>query len=124
MGPERSLPPTSLPIQSGYCECAELILQFYPKQVDQVIHLTMQETVPESKMLNLLQYLCNASVYLLVNIMCRLAEHTTTAGQELLRFAIIMLKSTLRCLCTDVSVHVILVPKCDLFREPSIQVNV
>ena len=38
-------------------------------------------------MLSLLQYLCNASVDLLVGITSQLAEHTTIAGQQLLRLA-------------------------------------
>ena len=46
----------------------------------------MSGTVAEAKMLALLQYLCNASVELLVSIVRQMAEHTTTAGQELLRY--------------------------------------
>ena len=74
-------------LQGGYSECAELILQCHPKQVGHVIQLVMRETVPEPKMLSLLQYLCNASVDLLVGIVGQLAEHTTIAGQQLLRLA-------------------------------------
>ena len=72
-------------LQSGYCECAEQILQRFPKKVDDMIRLTVLEILPESRMLHLLQYLCNASLKLQVDIVGRLAEHTTTAGQELLR---------------------------------------
>ena len=47
----------------------------------------MKETLPEAKMLGLLQYLCKANVELLLKIVYQLVEHTTTAGQELLRYA-------------------------------------
>ena len=48
----------------------------------------MLETVPEPKMLGLLQDLCRSSTELLVAVVSKMAEATTTAGQALLRFAI------------------------------------
>ena len=72
--------------QSGYSECAQLILQYHPKQVDQVVRLAMQETVSEPKMLGLLQDLCRSSTELLVAVVSKIAEAATTAGQELLRY--------------------------------------
>lgn len=59
-----------------------------------MVQLTMAETVLESKMLGMLQYLCNSSVELMMNIVHQMAEHTTTAGQELLRYSIYV-----DCLC-------------------------
>lgn len=62
-----------------------MILQYHPKQVDQVVHLAMQETVSEPKMLGLLQDLCRSGTELLVAVVSKIAEAATTAGQELLR---------------------------------------
>ena len=54
--------------------------------MEQVVHLAMQETVPEPKMLGLLQDLCRSSTELLVAVVSKIAEAATTAGQELLRY--------------------------------------
>ena len=106
--PSSSIDQTVFSSQSGYCECAELILQFYPKKVDHVIQLVMQETVPESKMLALLQYLCHASKDLLTRITSHLAERTTTAGQELLRLGIPMCinNNSHKNVCTHMHIYV------------------
>ena len=77
----------SLSLQSGYFECVQLILQCHRKQVDHMIRLAMLELVPEPKMLGLLQDLCRSSPELLVAIISKMADATTTAGQELLRLA-------------------------------------
>ena len=52
-----------------------------------MIHLSMQETVSEQKVLGLLQYLCKSSPKLLTAIVSKMADVTVTAGQELLRFS-------------------------------------
>ena len=82
------LPPSSM-FQSGYHECAELIIHRYPKTVDHVVQLTVQDTTPEPKVLSFLESLCKSNAVVLAAIVGELAHWASTAGMELLRCACI-----------------------------------
>ena len=80
------LPPLSLSsLQSGYHECVEAMLTPYPGEVDLLVQLVSTEKIPETKALSLMEYLCNASTYLLTVLVRKLARNASTAGMELLR---------------------------------------
>ena len=80
------LPPLSLSsLQSGYHECVEAMLTPYPGEVDLLVQLVSTEKIPETKALSLMEYLCNASTYLLTVLVRKLARKASTAGMELLR---------------------------------------
>ena len=72
--------------QGKYFECAEVILCYFPEAMDHMIHLVYDEGFPEANILSAMEYLCNSSVAHLVNIIPRLADRTSMAGMELLRF--------------------------------------
>ena len=79
-------PPFSLlSLQSGYHECVEAMLTPYPGEVDLLVRLVSTEKIPEAKALSLMEYLCNASTYLLAVVLRKLARNASTAGMELLR---------------------------------------
>ena len=81
--PSPLLPCSSL--QSGYHECVEAMLTPYPVEVDLLVQLVSTEKIPETKALSLMEYLCNASTYLLTVLVRKLARNASTAGMELLR---------------------------------------
>ena len=72
-------------LQSGYHECVEAMLTPYPGEVDLLVQLVSTEKIPEPKALSLMEYLCNASTYLLAVVLRKLARNASTAGMELLR---------------------------------------
>ena len=61
-------------LQSGYHECVEAMLTPYPGEVDLLIQLVSTEKIPETKALSLMEYLCNASTYLLTCSACEKAR--------------------------------------------------
>ena len=80
-----SPPPPLSSLQSGYHECVEAMLTPYPGEVDLLVQLVSTEKIPETKALSLMEYLCNASTYLLTVLVRKLARNASTAGMELLR---------------------------------------
>ena len=72
-------------LQSGYHECVEAMLTPYPGEVDLLVRLVSTEKIPEAKALSLMEYLCNASTYLLAVVLRKLGRNASTAGMELLR---------------------------------------
>ena len=80
-----SPPPPLSSLQSGYHECVEAMLTPYPGEVDLLVQLVSTEKIPETKALSLMEYLCNASTYLLTVLVRKLARKASTAGMELLR---------------------------------------
>ena len=99
--------------QSGYKECVGQLLVKYPDEVDRLIWLVKQESIPRDKVKetdsknqpmegggsqccvlcsprsqveSVLEYLCKSGFSLMVNIISRLAHLTATAGMELLRY--------------------------------------
>lgn len=57
----------------------------YPGEVDLLVRLVSTEKIPEAKALSLMEYLCNASTYLLAVVLRKLGRNASTAGMELLR---------------------------------------
>ena len=71
--------------QNDYYECVQAMLIHYPKEMNHVVQMVFNEQIPESKILSLLEYLCNTSAELLIMSVSQLASRTCSAGMELLR---------------------------------------
>ena len=57
----------------------------YPDHTDRLVWLVKQETIPVDKIQSVLEYLCNCNLALMIDVVSRLANVTSTAGMELLR---------------------------------------
>ena len=57
----------------------------YPDQVDRLVWLVKQETIPVDKIQSVLEYLCTNNLAIMIGLMSKLSNVASSTGMELLR---------------------------------------